>query len=246
MAYSPDGTHIATAQKGRGAITVLDCVSGALEQSINSHMQIQDIKISHSTIFVMDKHELISWDLKPGGVVLNPYDASMAIVDTLTMGKSTGSNTGTEHVVLSHDCSQVAFVKDGWLFLYDIKTKRAIYGHDKNTQIKSIQFSPDGHQLWVLGWDNGSLILEVVEDQTLKRVPKGVLKDEWPWVDLFSCEYHVEMGSGWVVDPKGSKVLWIPPSWRAKHWQNVKWDGNFLAILDGYHRVPVIIEFLEL
>ena len=70
------------------------------------------------------------------------------------------------------------------------------------------------------------------------------LEDEWSWVNLFSpYGYHVEMDSGWVTNSRGSKVLWFPPAWRTQKWKEVEWDGKFLALLDGHHPKPIIIEF---
>ena len=59
------------------------------------------------------------------------------------------------------------------------------------------------------------------------------LRDGWLWVNLFSYGYHVKMGSEWVTNSGGSKLLWLPPAWRTGEWKKVRWDGKFLAFLSG-------------
>jgi hypothetical protein len=84
--------------------------------------------------------------------------------------------------------------------------------------------------------------LETVGDWSSAEVSKGG-SEEGRLLFNFSSPYgyHAGMGSRWVVDSRGSKLLWLPPNWRTP--RDIRWDGNFLALLRSYHLEPIIIEF---
>jgi len=54
--------------------------------------------------------------------------------------------------------------------------------------------------------------------------------DKLSWVNVFSpCGYHIGESSRWVMDLRGSKLLWLPPNWRVNDWSDARWNSNFLA-----------------
>ena len=74
--------------------------------------------------------------------------------------------------------------------------------------------------------------------------PRERLDGTWPIRrHLQSNGYRIGSGFGWVEDSRGNKLLWLPPSWRTLDGLDLKWDGNFLALLGGHNPVPIIIEF---
>ena len=74
--------------------------------------------------------------------------------------------------------------------------------------------------------------------------PREHLHSTWPIRrHLQSHGYRIGSGFGWVEDSRGNKLLWLPPSWRTLDGLDLKWDGNFLALLGGHNPVPIIIEF---
>ena len=86
--------------------------------------------------------------------------------------------------------------------------------------------------------------LEILEDGSIRNVTKELLDSPWSWVNLFSCGCSIGIGSmGWVVDPNGKKLLWLPPNWRAKNVEDVRWNGNFLAFLHSHHPDPIVVQF---
>ena len=113
VAYSADQRYIATTRKDGSVITVLDHILGPLQQPVNTGMQIQDIKIIDSTIFVVDKHRLSSWDLKPGRTANGAHNAVGVIFNEPL---DTGIN-----FLLSHNCSQIIFTSLEEILLYNIQ-----------------------------------------------------------------------------------------------------------------------------
>ena len=87
--------------------------------------------------------------------------------------------------------------------------------------------------------------LDGAEGQCFGNVAVESLKGEWSWDDIFrSPDEHRIIGSGseWVSGSR-DKVLWLPPSWRTNRGLEARWDGKVLALVDGHHPEPIIIEF---
>ena len=134
--------------------------------------------------------------------------------------------------------------------------QKSFYMRSKLRVLKSIvwapnpdlQFSPDMCQL-LCGIKNYPssyhlVRLEMEGDWDSAQASSWELQSKWSWVNLFSsCGYNVGKGTQWVVDSRGKKLLWLPPNWRALIPEEVRWEGNFLALVGGLHSIPDIIEF---
>ena len=70
------------------------------------------------------------------------------------------------------------------------------------------------------------------------------LDNEEPWVSLFGSPHGYCIGSRseWVKDSRDGHLLWLPPNWRTKHGLDVRWDGNFLALVGIHHHKPIVIK----
>ena len=203
-------------------------------------MEIQDIKFVGNTIFVVDEHKLASRDLKADRAVDGGHSAGgVTVGHTLTIGPH------AEHLTLSHDCSQIAFSRDNTLFLYNVKSQESVY-KDIGRKANGIRFSLDGSKLWpIRGADDYYLRgLELVWDWSSGEVTKVSPEDRELLFDPPSLHgYHIGVGSEWVEDSKGGKLLWLPPNWRIKDLQDKRWDGDFLALVGAHHPQPIIIKF---
>ena len=236
VAYSTDLVHIATAQQGGSCVMVFDTLLGTLQQYIDTSMRIMDVKIVGDGVFVADRGEVVSWHLTTG--VRNK--------GTFFGGASVTNNT--EHVVLSNDCSQIAFLTGDTVFLYDIKSQTTIGTHMVVGDILDIRFLPSKHELQLfrrITSPSQTVYQDVGMTMATYWSPPRVsfLENGWSWANLFSHGYYFGGESGqWVIDPRGIKLLWLPPNWRSKHWEDVRWNNNFLALV--YNRPePIIIQF---
>ena len=242
VAYSADKTYIATVRQSEGIVTVLNCVSGTSWQFTNAEMDIQDIKIADSTIFVVDNHKLVGWALETDGIVHGTFSARRVTVDETLM--ISGSWMGLR---LSHDCSQIAFIEQEELVLYNIKTQDTIHKYIGNLleYLLDFWFSPDGHWLWFADVEDQYGVVELGAEQD--EVYMGFTAvDPVNGQIIFnrsSHGYHIRTYSGWVTDSRGRNLLWLPPSWRANSQSYMRWDGVFLALLNGNHPEPIIIKF---
>ena len=236
VGYSTDRMHIIIVQKGDGVVTVLNCLSGTMQLCTNTDMQIQDIQIIDNTIFVVDMHKLASWDLEAGGL-------------TSGIHKTLAISADAEHLTLSNDCSQIAFIRESGVFLYDVKSQEILKSFEHYKWPTDIRFSPDGHQLWVIkrnGLFFGDYLvkLDMAEDWTSVTITSEILQNPSSWANLFSPHgYHFRIGSEWVLGSGDRKLLWSPPHWREEGWDKVRWEGNFMALVGGHNPVPITIEF---
>ena len=239
VAYSVDGALTATTRQKDHIIKILDNLSGSPCQLIDTGMEILDIKIVDNTICMASSCGLVWWDLETGGRVHGAQDV---------INKTTAIDPTVGHLALSHDCSQIAFaVQKTDLYLWreglpPVRVSLHNYearASDESLNIINIQSSPNRRGLWLLASTSrthsilGSrtryfpVELEIREDQNFRNVTRRSSNSPWPWANLFSCGYRIGVGSKeWVVDPEGRKILWLPPSWRAKNVEDVRWNGN--------------------
>ena len=217
-------------------------------------MRILDIKIVGDAIFVADGHKLVSWGLETGKLVHDDETAAIA------------ASTSDPYLALSNDCSQIAFADNKTLSsydekkisLYNVQTRRILHSHTVRDTVEDIRFSPDGRQLWFATILDGVVIglvkLERGEGGEFVGVAEEVIGDKrsdsaLSWANLFSshawrCGGKFERDTfEWVADSKGSKLLWLPLSWRVKESRDVRWDGNFLAFVGSDYPGPIVIEF---
>ena len=257
VAYSTDHTHIATARQEEGIITVLDSLSGTLRRSINTDMKIREIGVVDETVLAANEGVLARRDLKTGRRVHGSHPAREAVNDGAMV-----IDPRAQHLALSHDCSRIAFPVEETVFLYDVNSQKITAEHKLDNRIFNVRFSPNGHGLRVLTrrtvFTHPGLFvpksflrppyylveLDLVEDGGFGGATHEIPEDAWSWANVFSRGCRIWSGpEQWVVDPRGSKLLWLPPSWRAKRWDDARWNGDFLALLDGRHELPIIIEF---
>ena len=230
VAYSADGTHIATTQQQTSVVTVLNCPSST-SWDLTTDMKIEDIRIFDDVIFMVDANTLISWHLKADKVV--------------NSNQTLDIDYPASQLTLSHDCSQIAFSLLGKIFLYDVKTQKTIT-KDIGHCVDGIRFSTDGPQLWYVTEDDGlSFVgLKIAEGWSSLIETERSLEDGRLLFNLCSpLGYDVGIGSEWIVDSKGSKLFWLPPNWRISQQWDIRWDSNFLAFIGPEYQKPMIIEF---
>lgn len=235
VAYSTDKTHAVTARQGDSIVTVLDCISGTTQAVIDTNMNIKEIKMIANTIYVVNVHKLVSWHLKPGGVVPGTHK-------TLHIGGNARA------LALSHDCSHIAGLQAyNIVFLYSIEAQEILKCFEWEWRPIDLWFSPDGQQLWYSYINHQAdtiyyIKLDIARDW-VNIIDENIGDNISSWANLFSCGYYLEAGTAWVTNSRGSKILWLPPHWRLQYLWGVKWGDNFMALLSCSHPVPIIIEF---
>jgi len=257
VAYSTDRMYIAMALQGSSIVTVLKGSSGNPQQLTNPDLETEDIKIIDNTLFVVGRHnKLVRWNLEAGGEVGSSHSARRVVVEALVI------DPDAYLLTLSHDCTQIAFTTGQTVFLQDLRDPRPITQYESIGSVMGLQFFPDKCGLWLyteirakhISNPNGSITcprtrylveLGIVEGGGFWDITTTTLSDVGVWGHLSSYGCCVEVFLGkWVLDSRDKKLLWLPPSWRTCYeFDALKWDGNFLALVEGHHPEPIIIQF---
>ena len=247
VACSADSKHIAIVRHGDSVVKFLDSLLGTPLWFINTSMEVWDIKIVNNTIFAVNRGHLFGWNLT-AEVTHDICDTGNASISEILNIRD--DSAIIKHFILSNDCSQIAFVKGHGLWdeltLYDRESQ------ENNTcvrePIKSICFSADGNQLWVDSEGGGFYTHHLTSLGIGGREPwyrtYDIPCDKWSWVTFFHSPHgcHIGSESRWVEDSRGRKLLWLPPSWRVMNKCEMRWEGNCLALVNGHHPEPIIIE----
>jgi len=246
VACSADGAYIVIAQKGGNVITVLDPL-GTLVQSIPASVEILAIGIVDNTIFVASGDKLITWKIGAGdGETVNgSYVITAISVHTHY----------ADRLVSSNDCSLVAFISLGSVVLYDTKAQQDPNVHDIEGYAPYIQFSQDGHWLYISSCCADSPSAPVydltkfeIQDGCLVGVSSEHLEDRESWDRFFPPSHRYKFTrSNWVGDATGHKHLWLPLNWRTQDEFNVQefnviLADRFMAFIGRKHQKPIIIE----
>ena len=144
---------------------------------------------------------------------------------------------------ISPNLNHIAVVGvNGALNIYDMSTGKHLV--DAHSMGSTVQFTPDGHEIWCPDSSEGWAIIGNTKSNDTKleqldpaKGPSGVL----PWQP--SCGFQVT-DDGWVLSSTGKKLLWLPPHWRS-HEKHRAWGGRFLALLHYGLPEVVIMELLE-
>ena len=247
VAYSNDETWIVTARRGGDVVTVLGPHLDAPQRSIKTAMRILDIWIVGNTVFTTDTGNLVGWDLEVGAIVHTAFGAPVTEIAVT----SADPNIAESFTLPTH-CSWVAFTFNGTIFLYGVRDLWILYKHTMDCDVVDIRWSLHGCRLrFVLEGDvfeqfcaRDVTLSEMVGQWRIVDAPEesteGVRSRDGP-LPLHGC--RIQPGFGWIEDCGGRKVLWLPPNWRIAHWLDARWNGNFLAFVDGRHPVPIIIAF---
>ena len=151
------------------------------------------------------------------------------------------SNDGTQlWSTLSSDYYFVGLeMTEGWNSATDIM--KGLENKDYQNSAKDTRTDQESREVAIEGDKGGE---EVVKDLEEEGEIMGDLEHGGAVFGHFSPNgYCVGEDLGWVIDSRGRRLLWLPPSWRAKIKADTRWDGNFLALLGGHNPLPIIIEF---
>ena len=257
---SADGTWIATARREGRIITILDSFSGNPRHSIDVGSRIQDMRFVRDTILVVGDYRLVGWDVETDGTREVEARAWIPAGKHLTI-----SNDGAHIACLGFPSSDAPH-PDGdpliyyELCLYDVKSQQVVSRcraqRRLDAGVEGVRFSPCDSELWfwsladddVLNHMFGScnrLTRVGIEGGRLASVTTSASKDR---LSLFAYlhsrdRFHVRSGGRWVEDSRGRKLFWLPPNWRVRDWHDTMREGNFLALVNGHHEKPIVIQF---
>ena len=240
------GTWIATARQCSRSVTILDSLSGTQLHSIDTESKIQDIKLVDNALLVLGRHRLARWS--PG--ISGEWEMEVPFEDLPDIGP-------VKRLTLSNDGTQVACVGHK-LLMYDVASRRVMSScrvSKISTGVEGVRFCHGGSKLWF--WSvsygdrpgdssgvRGHLMQVEIEGGHFASSTKHDVKDGQSFAFLQSRDgFRIGLGGRWVEDSESRKLFWLPPNWRVRDVDDVIWEGNYLALVDGRHKMPVIIQF---
>ena len=248
LEFSLDKSLAATAQLGGNLVTVLDLKSGDPQLIINTDMKVFGLRVAGSTIVVVGDGKIVTWNLPVQNCSPTPRanisDSIQTILfDYLPVPRMRITPTASISPDLNHIAiSPVAVEQVVGLKLYEASTGKYLASTPSSGEMS--YFTPDGQEVWCYsilepkGWAivrDSESGLPKLEGLAQER-PEGC-----PWVP--SHGYKI-MDDRWILDPDGKRLLWLPPYWRPRE-ENMRWSGQFLALLHPELSEVVILEFPE-
>jgi WD40 repeat protein len=247
--FSPDGVCVAITRFENSVVTVLDLKSGDPWLVIDTGMEVRALGVGRGTIIVVDQGKIVTWDLpmREHGFNARVNIDNSAQITTYTQPKSQLLDfPSISFTTISTNLDRMAIMSTSPvsnLFLYNMHTGQCL----ASTFIQFTRqawFTPGGHEVWFYknkGTVEGWSIIEDNESDTIKLECIGVTTDPpggLPWESSYG--YQVT-DDGWVLNPSGKRLLWLPPHSRP-HATHLVWSGQFLALLDSQQPGPVILE----
>ena len=251
--FSPDGVLAAVAQLEGNTVTVLDLNSGDPQLIIDTGMKVLCLRITGSTVVVVGEGKVVTWNLPAEGRAINTranVDDSFRTTtfDYLPPSFMLPRAPPRLYTSVSSDLNRIAVAEGSvGLSIYDVASGKHL-ARDTRAEGPIPWFTPDGREVWckgplhrtVAGWT----VTEDKETDLISLEPLGPTAHPpggLPWNS--SLGYEITP-SGWVINPSGRRLLWLPHHWRASEELRV-WGGRFLGLTHDELPEPVILELGE-
>ena len=254
LGFSPDRSLVVTARRDTPTARVLDLRSGVTQLIIDTGMRIYGLSITGSSVIVVGDGKIITWNMPTGDHVPN---ARVNINNSAQRVKFNFSAplklVWMDTALISPDFSylvirgkrageDVSIVEGGGLNIYDVSTGKHLAGVPLPGS--ELFFTPDGHEVWCQhaeGCEGWAIVKDIGSDTTKlecldpTRSPSGGL----PWQSSYGYQVTAD---GWMLNPSGRRLLWLPYHWRSTGWGDRIWSGQFLAFLHCGLLDTVILE----
>ena len=238
--FSPDGVLAVVARQKDNMVKVLDLNSGVLQLTIDVDMKVYGLQVTRDTVIVVGTSKVIAWILPTGDCIPN---IQMGLEDsswTTNLNDPPGEDDYVHGASISPDSSQIAFMmqtpSDFLLSVYSAST--GVYLACTKTYGVMPWFSPEGHNIWVVGREGPQQKYVQGVDHKLHQAHDKQPQEAHPWAS--SHGYQVTK-DWWVLNPDGKRLLMLPPPWRSSSLLRV-WKGQFLVLLHGALPEPIILD----
>ena len=216
-AISRSGTHIATAYKGEGTITIISTASQAPRQFIDTRMEIQGLVITGNVLLVAGRRTVEAWLLTEEGTVSGVSgDKRACHNDSIwSMSPSNGVISFSVH-------GQFGVIHDDVPYVYHTETGNILDDSHK-----------PGNKL--NRWNSFHESSDVLHHhcRSHRNVPP---EDGW------SVSSDTIQGAGWVMDPEGRHRLWIPFEWRGSL-SSRNWCHDITTLFTSVGHQLIVIKF---
>ena len=206
----------AFAQRGGNVVTILDLKSGNSRLTIDTGMEVERLGMVGGIVIVVDKEQIVTWNLPGGDRALNAGINDSVLRITL----------------LDRSLEDIVFTGRR-----RARVTRGSFGSPWFTEDERELLVFDGSKYG--GWQ----IINVDGSGDMELMP---LENLWrSGMPTWQSRHGYEVtGDGWVLGPTRKRLLWLPHRWREEKWRYRLWSGRFLGLSHRLSEV-VILEFLE-
>ena len=236
LQFLPHRSLAVVSRNGGSTVTLLDLGSGNPQLTINTGIKVLGLGATEDAVVVISDGGATTWKLPGGsflpGAAVNVADSAQTVhFDTRSRNTlDTGSISPDSRYILIQDST-------GRYMLYSATTGKLFYqlkvGGDGHW------FTPDGRNVGAISANKGCL-LEITTQSHLRSVEMINIEQGRYGCPHTSPNYQVTDG-GWILGPSKERLLILPPLWRSYTLRR-RWNGQFLALLDGLLPEPVILE----
>ena len=243
---------VVVVRNGGKVVTVLDLSCGSPQLTIDMNTEVYGVGVVENAALVFSDGKVFTWNIPiRGGAVDCRVNISNSISTTRLdnqweskeSDKSMLASLTSYSVAISPDSQYVAIGRRGKLYTCDMATGNCL----ENGLIlpTMVWFTPDSSEVQCLGssrgvhwWkidkDTGFCITELVDQSLTEDLPG------FPW---FSTLGNKITDNGWLLNPSGKQLLWLPHHWRLGDTRRTrKWSRHYLALLHGGLSEPVILD----
>ena len=249
--FSPDRRLAAFArlQDSDTTVTVIEPESGYQRAVFDVGMGVCSLRVTEDTVVVEGASELIYFDLckREDPISAEVGEGSPRTKRTRALLKPAG---GIGSTLVSPDLrllartypwpnSQVPFKLD----IYDAESGELL--RSSPTKFGTPWFSLKEGHIWCGGetGEEGWQIFRVSGSANIELVPlTGDLAEDPPWRSSRRCTIT---NDGWIRNPEGEELMWLPPRWRSDEKMTRMWSGDFLVLLHSTLPKPVVMKLLE-
>ena len=248
--FLPDLGSVVVARRKSNAVAVLDLKTGVRQLTIDTGMKVFNLRGFGQTVVVEGPSGFVTWTLPVGDSVLG---AVMGVEDGIrtTAALAPRRTVRSRSTSVSPDLSQIAIRGTAWrvgdvctapLSVYDVSTGVRLAGIS-GVDGDMAWFSQDGSQVWCGGEVEKERGWRVVKGNgptqvSLDPLPIGNPPEGYPWR---SSRGYTVTDNGWILDPEGKRLLWLPPCWRSYERKDRVWSGPHLALFHDTLPEPVIL-----
>ena len=252
FAFSPDRRLAAYArvQDSETNVTVIEPESGVQRAIFDAGTGVRSLRVTENTLVVEGTSELIYFDLCERE---DPASAETGEGSTRTEKRTKPLLKllgGKGSALVSPDLKLLAHTlpwPDGQfpfkLFIYSVEEGKMLCS--SLTKFGTPWFSLEGGRIWCGGEteEQGWKISWDPDSSSTKLVSlTGDSAEDPPWRSSRRCTIKDD---GWIRNPKGEELMWLPLRWRSDEKMTRMWSGDFLVLLHSTLPKPVVMKLLE-
>ena len=249
LEFSPDRIFSAFGQRYG---TVLNLRFGHVQLTIDTGMEVIGLKVTGGTITAISMGKVFTWNLPMGDCNINARANISDSIQTTTFDCHKSNHP--HRAFMSPNLNLIITSWHHHLNIFNVSTGK--YITDADLHGSAPWFTLDGCEVWcrlfstIGGSRTSGWAITEIDDGGSSHTALGPLGSAaqplggFPWESPYGYKITDD---GWVLNPNGKQLMWLPHNWRLAGWDADyrKWAGQFLGLSQRGLQEPVILELLD-